>query len=705
MRRPHPRPCSGRKTLRRCRNGEEADNVILIDADSENFDNVIIIDIPDSFSKKKRGSGRLGKDKWSWRNVIYIDDDETSDSNHSTDVNNVSFSAGTSSRREPCHATKNFTDSTVEECQFVQDNSTPVRLSKCKRTYSGKTSTRNRYGLNTDSESDSSDGEYPDCELVEDSSGKVHELWEKAFSRRRNVHNGRSGTRVDDKTSCDIGEDHHQNTGMKDVTNKQKEASFCFSREKSNNKNNISSTSRKEDADFGSTIAFDDPTVQNFSQSNGKSDVHGRSNPEAKVTSNYGEQVDLPDCEPGGSNGHFEEIGEHLVSSNSAFSQHSTKEFDHSTPASKGEETPLVETCPPKSESCVDSDPCSGKSSFIEDEDAVRKCRNLCEAEVEPGRSFLGDDHKNLQERDTSNVKEKEHLEFRQPHATGNAKEMENLMPKSHSFERPMQYDIQTDHNSTPSSNVVGSISEESLLSKNSLASGDGIKQSRYEENWQPVSEKPLFVNIHLNQGKHQEDDSLSNSQQEENEDGQLHVQNADTSPSVMTSLINKREKLKETDEYKRALEEELASRQQALAIQAEEAQRLRRLHKRRKAESIRLLDMERRQKQRVEEVRNTQKKDEENLNLKELIRAEVRKELNQLETTCHDMASLLRLLGIDIGGWPNPLPQQVQTAYKRALLTFHPDRALQSDIRRQVEAEEKFKLINRLKEKFPLLV
>lgn len=42
------------------------------------------------------------------------------------------------------------------------------------------------------------------------------------------------------------------------------------------------------------------------------------------------------------------------------------------------------------------------------------------------------------------------------------------------------------------------------------------------------------------------------------------------------------------------------------LLWQAEEAQRLR---KRRKAETMRLLDMERRQRQRLEEVRETQKK------------------------------------------------------------------------------------------------
>lgn len=43
----------------------------------------------------------------------------------------------------------------------------------------------------------------------------------------------------------------------------------------------------------------------------------------------------------------------------------------------------------------------------------------------------------------------------------------------------------------------------------------------------------------------------------------------------------------------------------------------------------------------------------------------------------------------------------QVRVAFKKALLRFHPDRASQSDMRQQVEAEEKFKLISRMKEKF----
>ncbi|XP_020700542.1 uncharacterized protein LOC110112596 isoform X2 [Dendrobium catenatum] len=173
-----------------------------------------------------------------------------------------------------------------------------------------------------------------------------------------------------------------------------------------------------------------------------------------------------------------------------------------------------------------------------------------------------------------------------------------------------------------------------------------------------------------------------------------------DDMPHGYESLIGERERHKETDEYKRAAEEEWASRQRQLQIQAEEAQRLR---KRRKAETMRLLDMEKRQKQRLEEIRDLQKKDEETIQLKERIRTEVIKDLKRVEMTCRDMASVLRALGIHVKGGFSPTVNEINAAYKQALLRFHPDRASRTDIRQQVEAEEKFKLISRLKEKLLL--
>ncbi|PHT48736.1 hypothetical protein CQW23_12944 [Capsicum baccatum] len=145
----------------------------------------------------------------------------------------------------------------------------------------------------------------------------------------------------------------------------------------------------------------------------------------------------------------------------------------------------------------------------------------------------------------------------------------------------------------------------------------------------------------------------------------------------VGNCITTQRERIKETSEYKKALEEELMSRQRALAIQAEEAKKLKLMLRRKKSESRRLLEMEERQKQR----------DIDNMNLKEPIQAEVQKELSKLEMTCHDMASVLRGLGINVGDGTS---HEVRVAYKKMVLKFHPDRASQSDIRQQVEAEEK---------------
>jgi len=156
------------------------------------------------------------------------------------------------------------------------------------------------------------------------------------------------------------------------------------------------------------------------------------------------------------------------------------------------------------------------------------------------------------------------------------------------------------------------------------------------------------------------------------------------------------REKLKRTAEFKHAEQEEWARRHLELQRQAEEA---RRLGKRKRAENSRKLEMERRQKQRLEEMRENQKKDEETTHLKDQLRGKVRAKLEQVASQCKDMASLLRHLGIPVEGGAFPFSQQVNAAYKQALLRFHPDRASKGGLRQQVEAEETFKLISRLKD------
>lgn len=51
---------------------------------------------------------------------------------------------------------------------------------------------------------------------------------------------------------------------------------------------------------------------------------------------------------------------------------------------------------------------------------------------------------------------------------------------------------------------------------------------------------------------------------------------------------------------------------------------------------------------------------DEENMNLKERYRTEVRQELKKLEIICVNMASLLRGLGIHVGDSPVPSSNEV---------------------------------------------
>lgn len=47
-------------------------------------------------------------------------------------------------------------------------------------------------------------------------------------------------------------------------------------------------------------------------------------------------------------------------------------------------------------------------------------------------------------------------------------------------------------------------------------------------------------------------------------------------------------------------------------------------------------------------------------MNMKEQIRAEITKSLKLLELKSYNMASLLRGLGIPVGGGASPLPQEV---------------------------------------------
>ncbi|KAL2644709.1 hypothetical protein R1flu_012296 [Riccia fluitans] len=162
--------------------------------------------------------------------------------------------------------------------------------------------------------------------------------------------------------------------------------------------------------------------------------------------------------------------------------------------------------------------------------------------------------------------------------------------------------------------------------------------------------------------------------------------------------LIARKERLKQTPEFRQADKQEWASREQEVRRQQQEAQRQKKLRQREKLEADRKQEMERKQKQRVQELRLNQMKAEKDMDEKEQLRGRVRERLEFLASRCTDLASLLRQLGIKVEGGSNPSEAQVNAAVKRALVTFHPDRVGDGDVKRLVEAEETFKLINRRK-------
>ncbi|PSR88191.1 J domain-containing protein required for chloroplast accumulation response like [Actinidia chinensis var. chinensis] len=654
---PQSRTRSERNTLKRCKNNGGADNIVLIDVDSDYIDNVIIIDVPESIKKKLRGSS-----------VICIDDDESSDSNH----HGVGEEGGGHSYHDASssgNCTQNFVDPVGDECQFVHENTSPLKLSKCKRTYSGKGSSRSRYGLGPGLDCGLSDN---DCEFMEDSFGKLREQWEKANMRKNyDVRNGKSGRSHQASTSS-LHTDTQQKVELENLTEQQTEAQASpSSGNVRQEKENPSPFAQPGDGNLEST--FNIPKKTTFS------DFGLKSTQETQFSNSMVNNVNMGES------------------------------FPVEPPFNNAEEqtNKLVKL---------------GSSGFLDEEDQCSRGPSLCS-----GRG-PSNEHINLTKSSSQHKKRTRSAEpcltnpeptvdinfgctrgICESRAPNKSKDTCNSSVDNEKLSSGEPSFKNTKPSNEMRANEVGAVPKQTFHEGPPLRkSGIRYEKGCCQDTVKPVPREPSLCNaphneVHTdpNMGAMEiSGELMSNHQQQEETDGLLHSQDGNVTDTV-GSLIDEREKLKETDEYKRAVEEEWASRQRELQLQAEQARKLRQLRKRMNAESMRLLEMERRQKQRVEEVRDIQKKDEENLNMKEQIRAEVRKELSKLEKTCRDMASLLRGLGIKVGGGFQPLPHEVRAAYKRALLSFHPDRASGSDIRQLVEAEEKFKLISCMKEKF----
>lgn len=123
----------------------EAENIVMLDEENDCFSNVDIPK-PESLAKKSRASKRLKNNKnFTPKSYIYIDDDDDDDdAKHS-----------------------------------------PMKFSKCKRTYPGKDS-KYCHGVRKQSNNDpSTDHNASECEIMVDSKGMLQKLWERASLKKK----------------------------------------------------------------------------------------------------------------------------------------------------------------------------------------------------------------------------------------------------------------------------------------------------------------------------------------------------------------------------------------------------------------------------------------------------------------------------------------------------------------------------------------
>ncbi|KAK8495737.1 hypothetical protein V6N12_073067 [Hibiscus sabdariffa] len=586
--------------LKSCNMKGKFDNVVFIDVDCDSFENVIIIDAPETLEEDLQGSsGSRGGKHFHAPGIISIDDDETDkmDDPEICECGGDLDSDASSRKSCPKHDFKQKSRGLDDDdCWFIREKKPAFNLSKCKKTYAGKTPCGKRYGLSPESEDSSSESDYSDCELIEGSVGKVQEQWEKASRRRKyNVRNGQSG--LEDQTSSS-GSRNGSPSGVGE---------------------NMSQQYAETPASSGSS----DSNIQK--QNSSAFEINSDNYPDDSCL-NLGTERPFVESE--------EEV-DYESFSQAKYGPTAEAQFSH-----------------------VQADVILGRERFRKGPLARDRTEEFSRApsNCDPYPSDL------QHGKTVANGKEK--LISKEPLMSSPKSSEEKLVDNAMNL-----VDVE-----------VGTLFDESTSAK---TPSDGIRVvSSNDGGCSQNSETQIRQSFSM--AEQSNINSMPNSKKYDESDA-LHVHVADAIVSCKKDMVIDREKLKETDEYKQAMEEEWASRQRELQIQAEEAQRLR---KRKKAESMRVLDMERRQKQRLEEMRETQKKDEENMNLKEQLRMEVRKELSKLEISCIDMASLLRSLGIPVGGGFYPLSNEIHAAYKRALLRFHPDRASKTDIRQQVASE-----------------
>ena len=538
----HPRRSSKNKTATKGKVKGTTGNVVIIDLDD---DGVVIID-PAESSKQKFESSNVVRE-----GIINIDDDEDSDLDPGICVDgdgDLVSDASSSKIQFPAFKTvRNSLHSETDECRVIREKTSAFQFSKCKQTYCTKASGRNCYGLDPASDNGSSDSDCSDCELMEDSF-IIREQWDRILLKKKQDRNHHSGP--DDQASASGSNGEAPTNAEEENGREQQQVPVCSSSSNADyGKENVSEFFAT-DSGNAETTSFKPPSDGSFMDGYQKGE---------QGSCPYWKPASVRDTEPLRRNADFPPGGGTFAGDPPcSLNCQSNKDFFDSIPGFRNEKDPSRQGSFQPGGCSVAEDPsCYDCRTYENVFDAIPGFRN--EKEPSPQESFFM-----WFERE---VGKKQSM---QPKTSLDG--TEKVDPGQSSVSNSRMFDeIKVDNGvSLPDDKFRDGPGE--FPSCRTLDEGKlkGCSQkASYQDSVRADSNEPSLcetASIRTNIDK--VESSFVEAKQPNNSRGLLDAQAGNIVPSVEGNLINEREKLKDTDEYKRAIEEEWAARQRELRIQ-----------------------------------------------------------------------------------------------------------------------------------------
>lgn len=515
--REHPqlRFCSGKKTVRNGKVKENCGNVVFIDLESESG----TLNGTESLQQKFKGSSSLRKDKkFSYQGIINVDDDEENDVGPQICVEDDgdldSDATSSKSSYSAFNHRKTSVHTDIDECEVVQEKPSLFRFSKLKQAHFAKSPGRSRYGLEYAFDNGSSDSDCSDCELIEDSRGKLREQWEKAFQKKKHALNHQSGLEDQASGSGSISESR---TSVEEENRREQHPE-------------VPACSTSSGANYGKENLSDFVATENSKQKAEQETFSSENHMPAKEneSSHQHSKTCFVDTEQNFREGlHFYDF--HSRYNNSKYEKASFED----------EGTSLYKNI------------YSGETSVNRDGVVSREKED--EFSEAPSAFNLFSSNKN--EKPPSSLA-KEKLNYGRPFVTNSGVSDEKQVD-----------------NIACSVDKAGICEEFAFHSTSSEGESEvSSEKACYEEKVRPDSKEASSCNTTCNETRiTEEEPCMVEARESYDVKDPVHVQNGLVTP-VERVLITEREKLKETDEYKRATEEEWAARQRELQIQVWDA-------------------------------------------------------------------------------------------------------------------------------------